>query len=180
MVLRPIISRLYGNPVSARSLNISASCIVKRLALANTQRPPGSYAERPLGQTAGVLRFRSLLEGLTDKGALCSGNCSEQFRVSGDCVPFTVAFAISYSGLTSVASPANRRRLVWVPVRSLWNSDGGESINGVATITALGRAYARSIPDVRRCRGYSASADLPNKDDVPTANPNSVFICCTA
>ena len=53
-----------------------------------------------------------------DKDALCSGNCSEQFRVSGDCVPFTVAFAISYSGLTSVASPADRhrRRLVWVPV----------------------------------------------------------------
>ena len=47
--------------------------IVKRLALANSQRSPGSYAERPLGQTAGVLRFRSSLEGLTDKGALCSG-----------------------------------------------------------------------------------------------------------
>ena len=45
----------------------------KGLALANSQRSPGSYAERPLGQTAGVLRFRSSLEGLTDKGALCSG-----------------------------------------------------------------------------------------------------------
>ena len=79
MVLRPIISCLYGNPVSARSLNISASCIVKRLALANSQRPPGSYAERPLGQTAGVLRFHSSLEGLTDKGALCSGNSVSSF-----------------------------------------------------------------------------------------------------
>ena len=53
--------------------------IVKRLAPANSQRPPGSYAERPLGQTAGVLRFHSSLEGLTDKGAFCSGNYSEQF-----------------------------------------------------------------------------------------------------
>jgi hypothetical protein len=37
--------------------------IVKRLALANSQRSPGSYAERHLGQTAGVLRFRSSLGG---------------------------------------------------------------------------------------------------------------------
>ena len=44
-----------------------------RVPSAKCQRPPGSYAERPLGQTAGLLRFRSSLEGLTDKGALCSG-----------------------------------------------------------------------------------------------------------
>jgi hypothetical protein len=32
-----------------------------------------------LGRTAGVLRFHSSLEELTDKGVLCSGNYSEQF-----------------------------------------------------------------------------------------------------
>src|SRR4029453_3680238 len=32
-----------------------------------------------LGRTAGVLLFHSSLEGLTDKGVLCSGNHSEQF-----------------------------------------------------------------------------------------------------
>jgi hypothetical protein len=144
MVSRPIISRLYGNPVPERSLNISSSCIVKRLALANNQRPPGSYAERPLGQTAGVLRFHSSLEGLTDKGALCSGNCSEQFRVSGDCI------------LRHQLQRIDERRITGQPPSFglgpsclLWNSDSGESINDFTTIAALGRAYARSIPDVR-------------------------------
>src|SRR5207244_11753434 len=36
--------------------------------------------------------------------------------VSGECITVTLAFAISYTGLTSGASPADRRRLVWVPV----------------------------------------------------------------
>jgi len=34
--------------------------------LPGIQRPRGSYAERPLRQTAGVVRFHSSLEGLTD------------------------------------------------------------------------------------------------------------------
>jgi hypothetical protein len=41
---------------------------------------------------------------------------------------------------------------------SFWNSDGGESIDGVATIAALGRSYARSTPHIRRRRGYPAGA----------------------
>ena len=49
--------------------------------------------------------------------------------------------------------------VLWFGYRySLWNSDDRESINSVATNAALGRAYARSVPDLRRCRGYPASA----------------------
>ena len=69
------IVSLAGN-VPALSLDVPG---IAHQPKANSQRPPGSYAERPLGQTAGVLRFHSSLEGLTDKGAFCSGNYSEQF-----------------------------------------------------------------------------------------------------
>jgi hypothetical protein len=69
------IVSLAGN-VPALSLDVPG---IAHQPKANSQRPPGSYAERPWGQIAGALRFHSSLEGITDKVAFCSENCSEQF-----------------------------------------------------------------------------------------------------
>ena len=52
------------------------------LASARRNRQPKAARElcrATLGRTAGVLRFHSSLEGLTDKGALCSGNSVSSF-----------------------------------------------------------------------------------------------------
>jgi hypothetical protein len=74
----PLRLPAYSSPGPARSLNTRhrGSLRVRRW-----QKPKAAQelCRATLGRTAGVLRFHSSLEGLTDKDVLCSGNCSEQF-----------------------------------------------------------------------------------------------------
>jgi hypothetical protein len=69
-VERRALSR--GSVLDFRLVRLGVRWRGNRLARANSQKPLGSYAGRPLGQTAGVLRFHSSLEGLTDIRLLCS------------------------------------------------------------------------------------------------------------
>ena len=73
-------SRKPAAPRPASRQYVPASSCAKPLP--GIQRPRGSYAERPLRQTAGVVRFRSSLEGLTDKGRELFRKYSEQFYPS--------------------------------------------------------------------------------------------------
>src|SRR6185369_673061 len=73
-------SRKPAAPRPASRQYVPASSCAKPLP--GIQRPRGSHAERPLRQTAGVVRFRSSLEGLTDKGRELFRKYSEQFYPS--------------------------------------------------------------------------------------------------
>jgi hypothetical protein len=74
----PLRLPAYSSPGPARSLNTRHR---GSLRVWRWQKPKAAreLCRATLGRTAGVLRFHSSLEGLTDKGVLCSGNYSEQF-----------------------------------------------------------------------------------------------------
>jgi hypothetical protein len=78
------IRAMRQNQRILRGRCLRCSICLGRLSSTCSGREARAKAARDLcratsGRTAGVLRFHSSLERLTDKGALCSGDCSEQF-----------------------------------------------------------------------------------------------------
>src|ERR1700730_17564800 len=73
---------------------------------ANSQRPPGSYAERPLGQIAGALRFHSSLEGITD-------NWTGRFEQGRRSVPAVLRETTGRPRIARRESGASIRSAMW-------------------------------------------------------------------
>jgi hypothetical protein len=74
----PLRLPAYSSAGPARSLNTRHRGLL-RVWRWRKPKAARELCRATLGRTAGVLRFHSSLEGLTDKGVLCSGNYSEQF-----------------------------------------------------------------------------------------------------
>jgi hypothetical protein len=95
----PLRLPAYSSPGPARSLNTRHR---GSLRVWRWQKPKAAreLCRATLGRTAGVLRFHSSLEGLTDKGVLCSGNYSEQFytdAIQPSALDFEQCFALGWS-----------------------------------------------------------------------------------